>query len=193
MTTLQMLTLRRNAALGKLATLQRRAERLTAPAASVMTSALHELNAALEEMQVATEQLQSQVEELAEARHDAERIRRLFSEYIDLVPVPCVWTREEGAIDQANTAAAELLNVSAQRLCGRPLMLFLTERERFGEGVAALDQGLARTVELLVVIRPRERRPRAVRLVGRRLESDNRRCWFLLAPESGDQPVTGDL
>ena len=181
MNTRQMLTIRHTAALGKLATLQRRAERLPSPAASVTSAALHELKLALEEMQVATDQMQSQANELAAVRDDADRLRRQFAEYVDQVPVPCVWTGSEGEIDQANTAAAELLNVSAPRLCGRPLMLFVTERDRFTEGIGALNQDLARTVDLQVLIRPRERRPRPVRLVGKRLAHDQRRCWFLLA------------
>jgi PAS domain S-box-containing protein len=184
MNTLQMLTIRHTAALGRLATLQRRAERLPAPAASVTSAALHELKAALEEIQVATDQMQSQANELAAVRDDGERKRRQFAEFVEQVPVPCVWTGSDGEIDQANTAAAELLNVSAPRLCGRPLMLFVTERERFTESIGALNQDLARTVDLQVLIRPRERRPRPVRLVGKRLAHDQRRCWFLIALEA---------
>ena len=189
MNTLQMLTIRHTAALGKLATLQRRAERLPAPVASVTTAALQELKAALGEIEVAADWMQAQANELAAVRGDAERMRRLFTEYVDQVPVPCVWTGSEGEIDQANTAAAELLNVSAPRLCGRPLMLFLADRERFGEGVSVLNDGLARTVDFLVAVRPRERRPRPVRLVGKRLEYDPRRCWFFLTRDAEEGPL----
>src|SRR5688572_31598062 len=86
MTTLQMLTLRRNAALARLATLQRRAERLTSPASGVVTSALGELTAALEEMQVATEQLHITVEELAAARVQLQQVQQNFMAFMDILP-----------------------------------------------------------------------------------------------------------
>ncbi|HEU4689915.1 MAG TPA: PAS domain-containing protein [Vicinamibacterales bacterium] len=178
MTTLQMLTLRRTAALTRLTTLQRRAERLSAPAAGVIGSALDEFAAALEEVEVATEQLQSQIEDLANARHQLAVVSERFTEFLDALPLPCVWTTAEGDIDGANAAAAELLNVSASRLAGRPLVLFMTARPAFTDALSALNEGLTRTVELAAVVRPRERRPREVRIVGRRMQNDDRRCWF---------------
>jgi hypothetical protein len=33
---------------------------------------------------------------------------------------------------------------------------------------------------LSVAVRPRERRPREMRLIGRRLQHDTRWCWFLV-------------
>lgn len=180
MNTLQMLALRRNTALGRLATLEKRAERLAAPAATVMKSALSELSASLEEVQVATEQLQSQMDELGTIRHDLEGLRRRLREFTDVVPVACVWTNGAGEIEEANAAAAELLNVSAQRLAGRALMLFMTERSQFVESLAALNEGLTRVASVDSVIRPRERRPRSVQVVGRRLHNDPRFCWFIL-------------
>ena len=189
MTTLQMLTLRRTAALTRLNTLQRRAKRLSAPAAGVIGSALEEFAAALEEVEVATEQLQTQVEELAGARHQLSVVRERFSEFVDALPVPCVWTTAQGEIDGANSAAAELLNVSSSRLAGRPLVLFMTERPAFSEALSALNEGLTQVVELSVVVRPRERRPREIRMIGRRMQNDDRRCWFFTPLEAGSDKV----
>ena len=179
MTTLQNLTLRRNAALSRLTALQRRAERVSAPGAGVIGSALNELTAALEEVQVATEQLEQQIEELATAKIEARTGRDQMNELIEVLPVACVWTTADGEIDRANGAAAEMLNVSAARLAGRPLMLFTTERRAFSDALAALTEGVTRVVEVTAVIRPRERRPREVRLIGRKLQHDTRYCWFL--------------
>ncbi len=190
MTTLQMLTLRRNAALARLATLEKRAERPGSVSPTVITSALSELSAALEQMQVATEQLQLSVDELAGTRQELQQVRQQFTDFIDMLPTPCVWTTASGEIDMANSAAAELLNVSAARLAGRPLMLFLNERQTFTDALRALNDGLTKVIEVPAVVRPRERRPRSLRLVGRSLPNDTRHCWFLtLAAETG---ATGD-
>ncbi len=188
MSTLQTLTLKRNAALGKLTRLRQRAERLSGAEASIVSGTLLELEVALEETQVAIEQLQAQVEELATARHESELVRQQFEEFADAVPVPFVRTSRDGEIDQANPAAAELLNVSVQRLRGRPLMLFLANRQAFEQALTALNQGVSRTVLLEMLVRPRERRPRPVRLSGRRLASDGRHCWFV-TPVDGDAAV----
>ena len=190
MSTLQTLTLKRTAALGRLAKLHQRAERLSGPEASVVSALLRELDSALEETQVAIEQMQAQLDELAGARHEAENVRRQLQDFADAVPLPCLWTTRDGAIEAANPAAAELLNVSMQRLSGRPLMLFLANRQAFEQASAALNQGISRAVELDMLLRPRERRPRAVRLSGRRLGSDVRHCWFIT---SVNEPGGGKL
>ena len=190
MTILQMLTLRRNAALARLATLEKRAERLGSPSAAVITSALSELSTALEEIKVAADQLQLGADELSAARRELQQLRREFTEFLDILPMPCVWTTGSGEIDVANSAAAELLNVSGTRLAGRPLMLFLNDRQAFAEALRALNDGLTKVIEVPAVVRPRERRPRSLRLVGRSLSHDTRHCWFLmLTPE---RPVPRD-
>ena len=141
--------------------------------------ALSELESSLDEMLVAIEHLQSQIAELAGARQDEDVAHRRLAEFADAVPLPCLWTTREGDIAQANPAAAELLNVSPQRLSGRPLLLFLADRPAFEQALSALNQGISRMVVIDILLRPRERRPRGVRLSGRRLTSDERYCWFI--------------
>jgi PAS domain-containing protein len=182
-----MLTLRRAAALTKLGTLQKRAERVSGPSTPVVANALHELSDALEEVQVATEQLQTQVDDLAAVRQQLNELQAQFTEYIDIVPVPTVWTDVDGGIQLANAPAADLLNVSAARLVGRPLALFLTERGPFAEALAAMKAGLTTMIEIPAVVRPRERRPRELRMIGRRLRADGRTCWFLTPPAAGPE------
>jgi PAS domain-containing protein len=192
MTTLHALTVRTTAALGRLASLQKRAEK-GVPSAAVVRTALKELSDSLEQLQVANEQMHQQVEETAvlKVRLQAEAAR--LRELVEALPVPCVWTQPDGQIHEANAAAADLLNVSALHLAGRPLMLFTVDRARFQESLTALNEGLTAIVEVPATLRPRERKARHVRLIGRRFEHDARRCWFILdtsnaaaMPDSGD-------
>jgi len=179
MTSLHLLTVRTAAAIGRLSALQKRAERLTGPGGPVIKPALKELSDSLEELQVANEQLQQQVDLLAEARTSVDALQNRYVEFVDAVPVACVWTDSEGQIVQANTAAASLLNVSSQHLQGRPLMFFIVDRDKFRDAQAALNGQLTSVVEMSLPLRPRERRSRQVRLIGRRLQHDDRRCWFI--------------
>ena len=184
MTSVHLLTVRTAAAIGRLSALQKRAERLTGPGGPVIKPALKELSDSLEELQVANEQLQQQVDLLAEARTTVDSVHNRFVEFIDAVPVACLWTDTEGQIVQANGAAASLLNVSSQHLNGRPLMFFIVERDKFRDAQAALNGQLTSVVELALSMRPRERRARQVRLTGRRLQHDDRRCWFIQQVEA---------
>ncbi|HVL69772.1 MAG TPA: hypothetical protein VM364_21115 [Vicinamibacterales bacterium] len=179
---LQTLTLRRTAALTRLAALQKRSERLSGTAGGVVTAAITEFTTALDNLQVATDYLQAQSDETARSRQELHALRARFSEFVDVVPVPCIWTTAEGDIDLANPKAADALNVAASRLSGRPFPLFIAERDALAEAMRTLDGGIVDRVELKVTVRPRERRPAAVRLLGRRLRTDSRRCWFLLPP-----------
>lgn len=179
MTTIHMLTVRTNAALSRLAALQRRADKGTTPSGSVIQPALKELNDALEELQVANDQLQTQVDELAAARMEARLADQRFDQLFEWLPCACVWTSVAGEVIQANPAAAALLNVSAQHLVGRPLVLFVIERAKFTEALAQLTAS-GEPIEATIGIRPRERRARQVCLVGRKRESDDRVCWFLV-------------
>jgi PAS domain-containing protein len=193
MTTLHMLTIRTNAALGRLASLQRRAEKAAAPTRSVVRPALKELNDALEELQVANDQLQTQVEELADAKLHARTADQRFAELLEWLPCACVWTSTSGEVLEANPAAAALLNVSAQHLAGRPLLLFMTERAKFSEAMSLLTAS-AGSVVASVGIRPRERRTRQVQLVGRKRAQDDRLCWFLVeGPVNGHESAGAGL
>lgn len=180
MTTFHMLTVRTNAAMGRLATLQRRAEKVTPSTAPIVKTALKELSEALEELRIVNEQLQHHAEETVELKRRVEQEQARRREFIDALPMACVWTSFDGQIEEANSAAANLLNVSTPHLSGRPLMLFMTERMKFNDSLMALKDGLTTVVELPAVLRPRERRARPVWLVGRRLENDSRCCWFIL-------------
>jgi PAS domain-containing protein len=200
MTSLHLLTVRTAAAIGRLSALQKRAERLTGPVAPVIKPALKELSDSLEELQVANEQLQQQVDLLSEARMKVDSVHNRMIEFVDVLPVACLWTDNEGQIVEANGAAASLLNVSSQHLNGRPLMFFIVERDKFRDAQAALNGQLTSVVEMALSMRPRERRARQVRLTGRRLQYDDRRCWFIqqteaeaVEPSSQGEPLRRSL
>lgn len=184
MNTIESLNLRTTAARSRLTELERRLEKSTAPG-PVVKPALKELSAAIEELQVANEQLSHHANQLAATRHDAVGLNARHDEFIDIVPLPCLWTCEQGVVDQANQAAAALLNVAARRLGGKPLSLFVSDRTAFFGALSALGTEHNQSVDLAVQIRPRERRPRQMRLTGHRLRSDRRLCWILRDDGSG--------
>jgi PAS domain-containing protein len=185
MDTLQILTLKTATAVGRLADLQRRADHAPEKASPVIKPALRELTTALEELQVANEHLQAQVDELAALRWGATSVQQRFDEFADALPTPCLWTDVAGVIADGNEAACSLLNISKQRLSGKPLMLFVTDRDALFGALHSLGDGSTRTVEAEMIVRPRERRPRRLRVLGCRLEHDLRCVWFLQEPPAG--------
>ena len=183
MSTLHNLTLRTATAVGRLAELQRRAERITENRSPVTKSALAELSTALEELQVANEALQGQVDELNALRMSAEDALNTVDEFAQALPIAAVWTDSGGVIDKGNDAASQLLNVGRQHLVGKPLMLFITDRRvLFGALRSLCDEPHLDAVDVEITLRPRERRPRKMKLAGRRLQHRTGCLWFLHGP-----------
>jgi PAS domain S-box-containing protein len=89
-----------------------------------------ELLAALEELQVSEEELRQQNESLVASELLLEEERRRYAELFHLAPAPYLVTTAEGAIHEANQAAARLLGVDAPRLQGKPLAVFVAPSER---------------------------------------------------------------
>lgn len=178
MKTPETLVVRTNAARGRLARLQDQARVAPVPPAVVRKS-LEELSTALEELHVANEHLHAQIAELTALRQNESALAERFAEFLDLLPVACLWTDDNGTIDEASAAAAELLNVAAARLPGKPLSLFVSERQEFFAALATLATRQADHVDTEIVLRPRERRQRRVKLVAHRLRHDARLVWTL--------------
>jgi PAS domain-containing protein len=184
------LTLRTATAVGRLAELQRRAERaVDRPPSPVTKAALQELSTALEELQVANEQLQMQIDEIAAARAESTVAQAARDELANAVPIPVLWTNSSGVIQKGNDAASQLLNIGKHHLAGKPLMFFVTDRTILFAAIRSLcETATLPSVDVEITVRPRERRPRRMRLRGCRLEHDNRCEWFLHEP-SGNGPV----
>lgn len=180
MGTLHNLTLRTATAVGRLAELQRRAERIVDKPSPVAKSALAELSTALEELQVANEALQTQLDELNATRMNAENAQHALDEFAQAIPIATLWTDRAGVIEKGNDAASQLLNIGKHHLQGKPLMLFITDRGALFTALRSLCEtdGIP-TVDLDLTVRPRERRPRRMKLSGRRLQHDSRCVWFL--------------
>ena len=180
MGTLHNLTLRTATAVGRLAELQRRAERLTEKPSPIAKSALAELSTALEELQVANEALQAQLDELNAVRTNIESAQRANEEFAQALPIAVLWTNQAGVIEKGNDVASQLLNIGRYHLQGKPLMLFITDRGPLFAALRAVCEveGVP-AVDIDVTVRPRERHPRKMKLCGRRLQHDLRCIWFL--------------
>ncbi len=92
--------------------------------------ALEELNTAFEELQVAEEELRAQNEELAVAQAAMEAERQRYQELFEFAPDGYLVTDAQGKIQEANLAAARLLNIEQRFLVGKPLLNFVAEPER---------------------------------------------------------------
>jgi two-component system invasion response regulator UvrY len=116
----------------QIATLQQRmvdlqAQVAAAPARAgeVVLEALEDLGTVLEELHVADEELREQNEELALARLEVEMARQWYQELFDLAPDGYLVTDTAGVIQEANQAAAAMLDLSPQHLVGKPFILFV--------------------------------------------------------------------
>ena len=181
MDTRESLTVRTATAFQRLADLEEKGRTLAGPRATVVKIALRELEAALEELRVATEQLSETVSEMAQARLDVQRVESQFNEFRNLLPVASITTDRHGQILDANAAAGDLLNVAARHLPGKPLSLYMVDRDRF----FSMLNGIRFTSEAVrsdLGVRPRERksRPMVVQM-GPHRGTDNV-CWFFLEP-----------
>jgi PAS domain-containing protein len=180
MGTLHNLTLRTATAVGRLAELQRRADRVVEKPSLLAKSALAELSTALEMLQVANEALQAQIDDLATAREQASSTQFVLDEFANAMPMAVLWTDLGGVIVKGNDAASQLLNIGKHHLHGKPLMLFVTDRAVLFAALRSISEPSGGpAVDVEVTVRPRERRPRKMQLRGRRLDHDQRCVWFL--------------
>ena len=180
MGTLHNLTLRTATAVGRLAELQRRAERLVEKPSALAKSALAELSTALEELQVANEALQTQVDELSAVHINIDNAQRAMDEFAQAMPMAVLWTDQAGVIVKGNDSASALFNIGRHHLLGKPLMLFIMDRGALFAALRSLSEGDGvPEVDFDVTVRPRERRPRKMKLCGRRLQHDTRCVWFV--------------
>ncbi|MEQ9666785.1 ATP-binding protein [Coleofasciculus sp. G2-EDA-02] len=92
-----------------------------------MTETIAELSTTLEELQVAVEEIQERNQELAAAHQTTENERRRYQELFEFAPDGYVITTASGTIQDANHAAATLLNIEQRRLIGKPLAVFVAD------------------------------------------------------------------
>jgi PAS domain S-box-containing protein len=107
-----------------------------------LSDVFQDLSITLEELQVADEELRQQNEELALACQHAEADRQRYQELFDFAPDAYLVTDKVVLIQEANHAAATLLAVPKQRLCGKPFILFVdpAEQQAFYDHLAHISE-----------------------------------------------------
>lgn len=95
-----------------------------------LMQSLEELSLSLQELQVAAEELRQQNEALSESRKAVEQERQHYQELFEFAPDGYLVTDKESSILEVNQTAAQLLNVSSERLVGKPLVVFVAPEER---------------------------------------------------------------
>ena len=136
------------------------------------------------------------VRDLAGSRLECDRLREAvnveqaaWEQLFDAVPVAGVLTDASGTVRHVNTAAAALLNVSAQHLLGRELIVFSVDRESFLGVLLRLARG-ADHVRTTMMLRPRECRGLLVDAVITPASSGDPASWvwFLMpSPERSEE------
>lgn len=129
--------------------------------------AFKELGIVSEELQVAVEELQQQNLELAFVQTALETERQRYQELFEFAPYGYLMTDTAGKIQEANHAAANLLNVLPRFLVGKPLLLFVPEDERqnFHLQLSQL-QALEQVKDWQILLCPRDGQPFQASLTG---------------------------
>lgn len=96
----------------------------------LLPTAFKELGTASEELQVAVEQMYQQSEELAFTRLQVEAERKRYQELFEFMPNAYLITDAQGKIQEANRAAARLLNIEPSYLRDKLLINFIPIQER---------------------------------------------------------------
>jgi PAS domain S-box-containing protein len=94
-------------------------------AARALQETVEEFAATMEELHTTEEELRQQNEALVEARGTLEEERSRYAALFEAAPVGYLVTDTHGIIQEANRAAAHLVNVPQQYLEGKPLRLYL--------------------------------------------------------------------
>ncbi|MBX3066664.1 MAG: GAF domain-containing protein [Anaerolineae bacterium] len=90
----------------------------------------NDLLSSIEELEVAEEELRQQSDELVQARLQAEREQARYQELFEFAPEGYLVTDPSSLIQEANIAAANLLNVEPGFVVGKPLAIYIHENER---------------------------------------------------------------
>ncbi|HEY0735609.1 MAG TPA: ATP-binding protein [Herpetosiphonaceae bacterium] len=129
----------------------------------VLDMTLAELSTAFEELNVAVEELNAQQQELLASQQLIESERQRYRDLFDFAPDSYLVTDERGVIQEANRAAATLLNIDQPFLPGLPLSVFLPQHEsaRLFQHLQSLRRAQPGTIEEWEMpIQPRNASPR---------------------------------
>lgn len=95
-----------------------------------LTQSLEELSLSLQELQIAAEELRQQNEALLESRKAVEQQRQHYQELFEYAPDGYFVTDKEASVLEVNQTATQMLNVSSERLIGKPLVVFVAPEQR---------------------------------------------------------------
>ncbi|MUG91133.1 PAS domain S-box protein [Scytonema sp. UIC 10036] len=111
-----------------------------------------ELGHASEIVKIATEELYQQNEEIAQLRDLAETESQRYRELFELAPDAYLVTDNLGIIQEANRAAAHMLNLSQHYLVGKPIANYvaLEDRHRFRSLLKQLEECGDKAMELVL-------------------------------------------
>ncbi|WP_193199424.1 helix-turn-helix domain-containing protein [Nostoc sp. MG11] len=96
----------------------------------LLPQAFKELYSTSKVVQLAVEELYQQNEELVQTRNLLEVERQRYQDLFEFAPEGYLVTNTEGIIQEANLAAATLLNVSKHFLVSKPILKFVVLEER---------------------------------------------------------------
>ena len=115
----------------RLENLSARANQTEDPNASreILQEAITEISISLEELHVLAEELTQQNRELVTTRHLVEAERQSYQDLFNFAPDGYLVTDLAGVIQEANYAAAKLLNVRQSYLIGKPFAVFIHHTE----------------------------------------------------------------
>ncbi|WP_334743608.1 PAS domain-containing sensor histidine kinase [Nostoc sp.] len=114
----------------RVALLQRQSEQQNAQEdIELITALLKEIHLTLEELQIANEDLQQQNEELSNTQQALVAQRQRYQELFEEVPDAYFVTDTKGLIQEVNSAATTLLNISKSVLLGKLLGIYVIEKE----------------------------------------------------------------
>ncbi len=111
-------------------TLHRDAQQFPSHHAQQLIATLDELSLAVEELHVAEEELITQNARLVAAQHIVETERQRYQDLFNFAPDGYLVTDLKGVVQEANHAAAILLNLDQSFLIGQPLVIYVPQTER---------------------------------------------------------------
>lgn len=94
---------------------------------TLLPSALKELGVASERLQIAAKMLHQQHQKLSFAEQNVETERQCYRELLEFIPDACLLTDTAGVIQEANRAAAKLLNLPQSSLIGKFITAFIAD------------------------------------------------------------------
>lgn len=147
----------------RLSSLERRLQHAPGDASRVAPECLRELEMAVARLDALHETLRQRDAEVRQLRGGIDSVEQRLSALVTMVDCGYLLTDLSGVIQEANPAAARILNISRKSLAGRPFVLFIASgRVELMARLSTLAEAGTPT-DLELRLRPRERQLLSVR------------------------------